>query len=85
MKHNNHQNLNTIQVSWIRHKDTNLLSVGRYTYTTDFRFSAQHVPMTHFWQLRIKNVSYEDQGLYECQLSTAPIRSHILELKVVGE
>ncbi|XP_059081593.1 zwei Ig domain protein zig-8-like isoform X2 [Tigriopus californicus] len=70
-------------ISWIRHRDTHLLSVGRYTYTTDFRFSAQHLPMTHYWQLRIMNVTYEDQGLYECQLSTTPIRSHVIDLKVV--
>lgn len=76
-------NIGNKTVSWIRHKDTHLLSVGRYTYTTDFRFSAQHLPMTHYWQLRIMNVTYEDQGLYECQLSTTPIRSHVIDLKVV--
>eukprot|EP00095_Tigriopus_kingsejongensis_P012754 maker-scaffold30_size591359-snap-gene-1.20 protein:Tk12754 transcript:maker-scaffold30_size591359-snap-gene-1.20-mRNA-1 annotation:"protein amalgam" len=70
-------------ISWIRHRDTHLLSVGRYTYTTDFRFSAQHLPMTHYWQLRIMNVSYEDEGYYECQLSTTPIKAHVVDLRVV--
>ena len=30
------------KVSWIRHKDTHLLTAGRYTYTSDERFRAIH-------------------------------------------
>ena len=46
----------TLQVSWIRHGDTMLLTVGRYTYTPDTRFSALHPVLTAEWQLRIAGV-----------------------------
>ena len=62
-----------------------LLTVGRYTYTSDQRFSAHHVPLTHFWQLRIRNVTFDDEGRYECQISTTPPLGHALDLTVVGE
>ena len=34
--------IGSLQVSWIRHKDTHLLTAGRYTYTSDERFRAVH-------------------------------------------
>ena len=77
--------MNDLQISWIRHHDISLLTVGRYTYTSDQRFSAYHVPMTHFWQLRIRNVSHSDAGQYECQVSTTPPSGMILNLAVVGK
>ena len=73
------------QISWVRHRDVHLLTVGRYTYTSDQRFSAHHVPLTHYWQLRIRNVTFDDEGRYECQISTAPPLSHALDLSVVGQ
>ena len=73
------------QISWLRLRDLHLLTVGRYTYTTDMRFSAQHIPMTHFWQLRIVSLTQEDEGQYECQISTTPPTGHKLDLRVVGE
>ena len=76
---------NDFQISWIRHHDISLLTVGRYTYTSDQRFSAYHVPMTHFWQLRIRNVSHSDAGKYECQVSTTPPMGKIISLAVVGK
>ena len=72
-------------MSWIRHRDIHLLTVGRYTYTSDQRFSAHHVPMTHFWQLRIRELNHRDAGKYECQVSTTPPRGHQMYLKVVGK
>lgn len=69
----------------MRHRDIHLLTVGRYTYTSDQRFSAHHVPMTHFWQLRIRGLTHADAGKYECQVSTTPPRGHQMYLKVVGE
>ena len=73
------------QISWMRHRDLHLLTVGRYTYTSDQRFSAHHVPLTHYWQLRINNVTYEDAGRYECQISTTPPTGHQIDLRVVGK
>ena len=40
-------------VSWIRHKDTHLLTAGRYTYTSDMRFRAIHKVMSEDFLLQI--------------------------------
>eukprot|EP00093_Oithona_nana_P014050 14050.XXX_906591_888984_1 [CDS] Oithona nana genome sequencing. len=77
------EHLGNKTVSWMRHRDIHLLTVGRYTYTSDQRFSAHHVPMTHFWQLRIRGLTHADAGKYECQVSTTPPRGHQMYLKVV--
>nr|XP_053644626.1 LOW QUALITY PROTEIN: zwei Ig domain protein zig-8-like [Cherax quadricarinatus] len=77
-------NLGTKTVSWIRHRDTHILTVGSFTYTSDHRFSALHrkkVPMT--WTLQIRNPTIHDTGLYECQVSTKPIRAYLISLQVV--
>jgi hypothetical protein len=44
------------QVSWIRHKDTLLLAIGRYTYTSDYRFKAIHKLMSEDYLLQIRPV-----------------------------
>lgn len=59
------------QVTWIRRKDRQLLTVGRGTHSIDNRFVV--VPD---WSLLIKNVKHEDAGLYECQVM--PIRKKSL-------
>ena len=45
-----------VQVSWIRHKDTLLLAIGRYTYTSDYRFKAIHKLMSEDYLLQIRPV-----------------------------
>ncbi|XP_068249054.1 zwei Ig domain protein zig-8-like [Palaemon carinicauda] len=70
-------------VSWIRGRDLRILTVGRYTYTTDFRFEALHQEASAEWTLRIKSVERRDQGSYECQITTKPIRTFNVFLKVV--
>ncbi|XP_066984177.1 zwei Ig domain protein zig-8-like isoform X1 [Macrobrachium rosenbergii] len=70
-------------VSWIRGRDLRILTVGRYTYTTDFRFEAIHQEASAEWTLRIKSVQRKDQGSYECQITTKPIRTFSVFLKVV--
>lgn len=42
-----------LQVSWIRHRDVHLLTVGRYTYTSDQRFKAIHNPHSEDWTLQV--------------------------------
>ena len=74
-----------LQVSWIRHRDIHLLTVGRYTYTTDQRFKAIHQPQTEDWMLQIKYPQHRDAGIYECQVSSTPHISHFIHLDVVGE
>ena len=73
------------QVSWIRHKDTHILTVGSFTYTSDERFSALHREGTNEWTLQIVNPTVADSGLYECQVSTKPVRAYLVRLDVVSK
>ncbi|CAL4066934.1 unnamed protein product, partial [Meganyctiphanes norvegica] len=70
-------------VSWIRDRDLRILTVGRYTYTTDLRFEALHNPGSSEWTMRIKTVQPRDEGKYECQIATKPIKTFNVFLKVV--
>ncbi|XP_013138652.1 PREDICTED: lachesin-like isoform X3 [Papilio polytes] len=72
-----------MQVSWVRHRDIHLLTVGRYTYTSDQRFRAIHLPHSEDWTLQIKYPQHRDSGIYECQISTTPHMSHFIHLNVV--
>ncbi|CAD7092681.1 unnamed protein product [Hermetia illucens] len=72
-----------LQVSWVRHRDIHLLTVGRYTYTSDQRFRAIHHPQTEDWILQIKYPQHRDSGVYECQVSTTPHMSHFVHLNVI--
>ncbi|KAJ8927240.1 hypothetical protein NQ314_020320 [Rhamnusium bicolor] len=72
-------------VSWIRHRDIHILTVGSYTYTSDQRFQANHHPETDEWTLQIKWAQKRDAGIYECQISTQPVRSYFVSLNVVGK
>ncbi|XP_069970250.1 limbic system-associated membrane protein-like [Penaeus vannamei] len=77
-----HAARNDKSVSWIRGRDLRILTVGGYTYTTDLRFEAFHQPHSTEWTLRIKSVQLRDQGGYECQIATKPIRTYIIFLRV---
>nr|CAI5824894.1 unnamed protein product [Callosobruchus analis] len=57
--------------------------VGSYTYTSDQRFQANHHPETDEWTLQIKWAQKRDAGIYECQISTQPVRSYFVNLNVV--
>lgn len=74
-----------LQVSWIRRKDFQLLTVGLSTHSSDKRFLVEHTRHMGHWSLRIKSVREDDRGLYECQLSIYPTQSIFIELKVVGK
>lgn len=73
------------QVSWIRHRDIHILTVGGYTYTSDQRFQANYHAQTDEWILQIKWAQKRDSGIYECQISTQPVRSYFVNVNVVGE
>lgn len=53
-----------LQVSWVRHRDIHLLTVGRYTYTSDQRFRALHHPHSEDWMLQIKYPQHRDSGMF---------------------
>lgn len=70
----------------MRHRDINLLTVGRYTYSNDHRFKAIHNANTNDWTLKIDHVQHRDAGIYECQISEIPHHiSHYVHLNVVGK
>ncbi|XP_054287198.1 lachesin-like isoform X2 [Macrosteles quadrilineatus] len=77
------KNLGNKTVSWVRHRDIHLLTVGRYTYTSDQRFRAIHHQSSEDWSLQIKYPQHRDTGIYECQISTTPHMSHYIHLNVV--
>ncbi|XP_066981548.1 neurotrimin-like [Macrobrachium rosenbergii] len=70
-------------VSWMRSRDLHLLTVGRFTYTSDQRFQALHQIGSDDWLLKIHYVQHRDEGAYECQVSTTPPLSAIVWLAVV--
>ncbi|XP_044017289.1 zwei Ig domain protein zig-8-like isoform X3 [Aphidius gifuensis] len=77
------KNLGNLTVSWVRHRDIHLLTVGRYTYTSDQRFEALHTPHSEDWILKIRYPQRKDTGIYECQISTTPPIGYKLHLKIV--
>ncbi|XP_060537035.1 papilin-like isoform X1 [Cylas formicarius] len=77
------RNLGNKTVSWIRHRDIHILTVGSYTYTSDQRFQAKNHKETDEWTLQIKWAQKRDAGIYECQISTQPVRSYFVNLNVV--
>lgn len=72
-------------MAWIRHRDIHILTVGSYTYTTDQRFHATYNKDSGESTLEIKWASIRDAGLYECQISSQPVRSLFVHLDVVGK
>ncbi|KAK8745102.1 hypothetical protein OTU49_000459, partial [Cherax quadricarinatus] len=76
-------NIGTKTVSWVRHEDIHVLTVGRLTFTNDGRFEAMNKPGSDVWSLRIKYPQLRDSGKYECQVSTRPSRARVITLNVV--
>ncbi|XP_011494288.1 PREDICTED: hemicentin-2-like [Ceratosolen solmsi marchali] len=76
-------NLGNRTVSWVRHTDIHLLTVGNDTYISDQRFIASHFPRTEDWTLQVKYPQRQDSGTYECQVSTTPPIGHSMHLSVV--
>ncbi|KAL3220620.1 hypothetical protein MRX96_029748 [Rhipicephalus microplus] len=72
-------------VSWIRRRDLHVLTVGRFTYTSDQRFQAIHMDNSDLWMLQIQYPQKRDAGMYECQVSTLPKISRFIALNVIGE
>ncbi|KAK8375629.1 hypothetical protein O3P69_008438 [Scylla paramamosain] len=70
-------------VSWMRSRDLHLLTVGRFTYTSDQRFKAVHQAGSQDWLLKIFYVQLRDAGQYECQVGTTPPLTHSIWLSVM--
>lgn len=76
-------NLRNKTVSWIRQDSLHILSAGRYTYTSDQRYLATHNKEMETWTITIKNMRKSDMGIFECQVSSQPVMSYFINLKVV--
>merc|ERR1719150_3203825 len=76
------QGIGNRTVSWVRHADTHLLTVGRYTYTNDERFRAIHKVKSEDYMLQILPIQRSDEGWFECQISSTPIISHLVYLDI---
>ncbi|XP_018329310.1 T-lymphocyte activation antigen CD86 [Agrilus planipennis] len=77
------KNLGDRTVSWIRHRDLHLLTVGRSTYTSDQRFVSIHNHHSDDWTLQVRYTQRRDSGIYECQVSTTPPIGHSMYLSVI--
>ncbi|XP_018019853.1 neural cell adhesion molecule 2 [Hyalella azteca] len=71
------------QVSWIRHRDLHILSVGAVTYTSDDRFQVVPDQTTGDWAMRLMYARPRDSGQYDCQVSATPAYGRTFHLEVV--
>ncbi|XP_076039262.1 uncharacterized protein LOC143024353 [Oratosquilla oratoria] len=76
-------NLGQRSVSWVRHRDIHVLTVGHFTFTNDGRFEAYNEDGSNEWVLTIRFPTKSDTGIYECQVNTKPITSQLILLEVV--
>lgn len=67
-----------------RSDQLNLITVGHNTYSADARYTLEYAEPDN-WQLFIKNAIAEDEGSYECQVSSHPPLVLIVHLTVVGK
>lgn len=70
-------------VSWIRRRDSHILTIDWLLFIADDRFRIFLVEPTCTWTLQIKYVQPRDAGIYECQINTSPKMSHLVQLNVV--
>lgn len=76
-----------LKVSWVRrHEDgekMTLLTYGQQTYTGDARYTVEFQYPDN-WRLKIKSVNSSDEGQYECQISTHPPMTIVVNLHING-
>ena len=78
-------NRNNLSVSWVRLKDSHIISVNTETFISDRRFFVVEKKEKMFDRINlvIQKVMKKDEGLYECQVSFQPKISKILHLVVL--
>ena len=59
-----------------------MLTFGETEYVADVRFTIRR--SNQDWILDILHVKSDDEGMYECQVSTEPPQSHKIFLDVEG-
>ncbi|XP_045195712.1 zwei Ig domain protein zig-8-like isoform X3 [Mercenaria mercenaria] len=81
-------NLGTKTVVWRRLDSSFPLTSGKMTVIDDKRLQVSHVVHKNQWDLMIKDVKLEDDGIYECQISSKDrtvrrlVTLHVVEPKV---
>ncbi|XP_060571495.1 zwei Ig domain protein zig-8-like isoform X3 [Ruditapes philippinarum] len=81
-------NLGTKTVVWRRLDSSFPLTSGKMTVIDDKRVRVSHVVHKNQWDLMIKDVKLEDDGVYECQISSKDrtvrrlVTLHVFEPKV---
>jgi len=73
----------TNTVAWVRNRDSSILAIEEDTIVQDSRFFVVKSEDRGEWMLIIKTVKTEDNGVYECQISTQVKMSHFVYLKVL--
>lgn len=76
-------NLSNKTVTWIRHRDLHLLTVGKATYTPDNRFQSVYNPQLSEWSLKVLYPQKQDSGIYECQVGSSPPVGISMSLSIV--
>ena len=78
-------NLNNLSVSWVRGRDSHILTVDRETFISGNRFISMEKKekMYNIITLAIHEIQIQDQGSYECQVSSQPKISRNIELIVL--
>ena len=66
-------------------RSMNVLTIGEFRYSTNRRISVPHSDDKDEWRLRISGVTHDDAGPYECQISSFPVLSFIIDLIVIGK
>ena len=77
--------MSLFQVLWRRIDESFPLTVGSMTVVADDRLQVGHVDYKSQWDLMIKNVQPDDEGIYECQVaSTDRTMRRLVSLTVLG-
>lgn len=65
-----------MQVGWLKVDSKAIQAIHDHVITHNNRVSVSHSDHT-MWNLHIKNVQQEDEGLYMCQINTDPMKSQV--------
>ncbi|XP_017875004.2 uncharacterized protein LOC108621913 [Ceratina calcarata] len=71
------------QVGWLKVETKAIQAIHDHVITHNSRVSVSHSDHT-MWNLHIKNVQKEDEGLYMCQINTDPMKSQLLQPRTLS-
>lgn len=68
----------------MRSRDLHILTSSEISFSSDTRFSPEHMPGSDAWTLRLVGAKKSDSGNYECQVNTEPKIMYTVHLFVRG-